>query len=156
MEWAIAGNPAGKAMRMEQVPAATAGNADTEGSVMGKILIVDDAKINRMILAQILKDKYDLLEAEDGLEAVEVFRAYEDQIDLVLLDAVMPVSSGFDFLSEANRFGWLKKVPVIMISTDNSESAVRRAYEGGASAFIERPFDGKTVLRKVEEVINRH
>ncbi len=118
---------------------------------MGKVLIVDDAKINRMILTRILQDSYELLEAEDGLEAVEVFCENEDQIDVVLLDAIMPVSSGFDFLAEARCRGWLEKSPVIMISTDSTQDAVKRAFDGGAFAFIGRPFDAETVLRKVEE-----
>lgn len=116
---------------------------------MGKILIVDDAKINRIILTQILKD-YETLEAEDGLEAVQVFHQYEDQIDVVLLDAVMPVSSGFDFLAEAKQRGWLERTPVIIVSTDSSQEARERARQGGAISFIGRPFDGRTVLECVE------
>ena len=123
---------------------------------MGKILVVDDAKINRMILIQILKDHYEILEAEDGLDAVQVFRNHADQIDVVLLDAVMPVSSGFDFLEEAKQRGWLEHTSVIMVSTDSSEEARERAYRGGAISFIGRPFDGRTVLKNVEEACRRH
>ena len=118
---------------------------------MGKILIVDDAKINRMILVRILQDRYDLLEAEDGLEAVDVFCENEGQIDVVLLDNVMPVLSGFDFLSEAKQRGWLERTRVIMISTDSTGVAARRACKEGAFAFIGRPFDARTVREKVEE-----
>lgn len=122
---------------------------------MEKILVVDDAKINRMILKQILKDHYEIIEAADGLEALDVFRQQEGQIDVVLLDAIMPVLSGFDFLAEAKNNGWLEHTPVIMVSTDNSEPSVRRALEGGAVDFIERPFDGKRVLGRIEKAIAR-
>ena len=120
---------------------------------MRKILIVDDAKINRMILSQILKDQYEILEAEDGLEAMMVYRDNAEKVDVVLLDAVMPVSSGFDFLAEARKEGWPEHTAVIMVSTDNSEPTVRRALEGGAVDYIARPFDSRTVLKRVESAI---
>lgn len=123
---------------------------------MGKILIVDDAKINRMILEQILKDQYEILEAEDGLDAINVFSENKELIDVVLLDAVMPVSSGYDFLAEARRQGWLEHTSVIMVSTDNTEPAVRRALEGGAIDYISRPFSAQTVLRRVEAARRRN
>ncbi len=116
---------------------------------MDKILIVDDAKINRMVLKEMLKDQYEILESEDGMEAIDVFRQYEGQIKVVLLDAVMPVSSGYDYLAEARSQGWLEKTPVIMISTDSDEAAVQRAYREGVTDFIERPFDRASVLSKV-------
>ncbi len=122
---------------------------------MEKILIVDDAKINRMVLKQMLKEKYDILEAEDGMEAADVFRENEGLVTAVLLDAVMPVYSGFDFLAEARREGWLEKTPVIMVSTDNCESAVQKAFEEGAVDFIERPFDRRTVLSKVQKALEQ-
>lgn len=122
---------------------------------MEKILVVDDAKINRMILIEILKKRYEVLEAEDGLEAVAVFRRHEDEIRVVLLDAVMPVLGGYEFLAEARREGWLDKTKVIMISTDYSEALVKRALDEGACDFIARPVDGKTVLEKVERAVSR-
>ncbi len=122
---------------------------------MEKILIVDDAKINRMVLKQMLKDQYEIVEAEDGLEAADLFAQYEGQINAILLDAVMPVSSGFDFLAEARKQGWLEKTPVIMISTDCDEPAVQKAYQEGASDFVKRPFDRKTVRRKVREAVDK-
>ena len=118
---------------------------------MRKILIVDDAKINRMILSQILRDQYEILEAEDGLEAMMVYRENAGKVDVVLLDAVMPVSSGFDFLAEARK----EHTSVIMVSTDNTEPTVRRALEGGAVDYIARPFDSRTVLRRVEAAIEQ-
>ncbi len=122
---------------------------------MAKILIVDDAKINRMILLQFLKDRYEVLQAEDGLEAIEVFRGNEKQIKAVILDAVMPVSSGYDFLAAARKHGWLDHTPVIMVSTDCGEASVRKAFEEGATDFIRRPVDCRTVQRKVEAAIER-
>ncbi len=120
---------------------------------MEKILIVDDAKINRMVLKKMLNDQYDILEAEDGMEAIDVYREYGGQIKVVLLDAIMPVSSGYDFLAEAKANGWLEKTPVIMISTDSCEAAVSRAYQEGVVDFIERPYSRETVLGKVAAVV---
>ncbi len=120
---------------------------------MEKILIVDDAKINRMVLKQVLHDQYEILEAEDGMEAIDVYRQHGEQIKVVLLDAVMPVSSGYDYLTEARAQGWLEKTPVIMVSTDSSETAVRKAYQEGVTDFIERPYSRETVRSKVAAVV---
>lgn len=136
------------------VPGAAASD-NIRGVDMGKILVVDDAKINRMILRQILKEHFEIIEAGDGLEALDVLGQSVGQVEVVLLDAIMPVLSGFDFLEEAKSRGWLEHTPVIMVSTDDSEPFVRRAYEGGAVDYIKRPFDRKDVLDRIMMAIER-
>lgn len=84
-----------------------------------KILIVDDSEFNRLILQELLKDDYDIIEAENGVEGIQVLKDHEKEIDLVLLDIVMPEMDGFEMLTAMNRYNWVDKIPVIMISAEN-------------------------------------
>ena len=114
-----------------------------------QILIVDDAELNRAILAAILSDDYRILEAADGQQALDMMHEHKGDVALVLLDINMPVLNGFDVLNAMNRSHAIEDVPVIMISSDDSEDAIRRSYELGASDYISRPFDSKVVYRRV-------
>lgn len=113
-----------------------------------KILIVDDSEMNRAILTGILDDGYDFLEAENGLQALDVLRAHRD-ISLVLLDIVMPELDGFGVLSVMGEQHWIDQTPVIMISAESDSMLVERAYQLGATDYINRPFDKSVVRRRV-------
>lgn len=113
-----------------------------------KILIVDDSEMNRAILTGILDDGYDFLEAENGLQALDVLRAHRD-ISLVLLDIVMPELDGFGVLSVMGEQHWIDQTPVIMISAESDSMLVERAYQLGATDYISRPFDKLVVRRRV-------
>ena len=115
----------------------------------GNILIVDDSEMNRSILADMLEDEYAILEAEDGVEAVECLRERSGEIELVLLDIVMPRMDGFGVLASMNQNGWIEDVPVIMISSESGSAQVARAYDMGVTDFIGRPFDALVVPRRV-------
>ena len=117
------------------------------------ILIVDDSEMNRCILSEMLGADYDILEATNGEEAIKLLRQYETGISLVLLDLVMPVMDGFGVLSYMNERNWIEDIPVIMISSEDSEKSIRRAYEMGVSDYISRPFDGKVVYQRVFNTI---
>lgn len=82
------------------------------------ILIVDDSEMNREMLSEILKDDYNILEAPDGAEAITVIKEHDHEIDLVLLDIVMPVMDGFEVLTLMNKYKWIDYIPVIMISAE--------------------------------------
>ncbi len=114
-----------------------------------KILIVDDSEMNRSILVDMLCDDYDLMEAEDGVEAVSILSKHAVELSLVLLDIVMPKMNGFGVLDAMNQNRWIEDVPVIIISAENSSDQVERAYELGATDFIARPFDALIVQRRV-------
>ena len=117
------------------------------------ILLVDDSMMNRMMLASILGEDYRILEAENGKRCLEQLRAKAGQISLVLLDINMPVMDGFEVLRTMNTNHTIEDVPVIMISSDDSEEAIRKAYELGASDYVNRPFDAKIVYRRVSNTI---
>ena len=117
------------------------------------ILLVDDAMMNRMVLTGILGEDYHILEAGNGERCLELLRANAGQIALVLLDINMPVMDGFEVLRTMNTNHTIEDVPVIMISSDDSEEAIRKAYELGASDYVNCPFDAKIVYRRVANTI---
>lgn len=118
-----------------------------------KILIADDSELNRSILSDILTDSFDIIEACDGVQAVEMLQKYEGNISLLLLDIVMPELDGFGVLAMMNRRRWIEYTPVVMISAENSQVYVDQAYELGVVDFIRRPFDAKMVYRRVINTI---
>ncbi len=118
-----------------------------------RILIVDDSEINRAMLAEMLKDEFEILEAEDGETCLEMLYRYETKITLILLDIVMPGIDGFDVLSYMNRNELINDIPVIMISSEDSADTIRQAYELGVSDYINRPFDAEVVHRRVVNTI---
>ncbi len=118
-----------------------------------QLLVVDDSEMNREILKEILGKEYRILEACDGEEALKMLEQYGPEISLVLLDIIMPKMDGFEVLAYMNRDKWIEDIPVIMISSEESESYIRRAYELGASDYISRPFDTKVVYQRVINMI---
>lgn len=118
-----------------------------------QILIVDDSEINREILKEILKEDYRILEAANGEECLEQLERYGTGISLVLLDIVMPEMDGFEVLAAMNQNHWIEDIPVIMISSEDSDSYIRRAYEMGVSDYISCPFDAKIVYQRVLNMI---
>ena len=118
-----------------------------------KILIVDDSEINRSLLSDMLSNEYEILEAENGMEAAAVMHSQEHEIALMLLDIVMPVMDGFETLVMMNENDWIKSIPVIMISAETVPSYIDRAYDLGVLDYISRPFDERTVRRRVISTI---
>ncbi len=106
-----------------------------------KILIADDSEMNRSILADMLEEEFDIIEAENGLEAVSILQQCADELSLVLLDIVMPEMDGFEVLMVMNQRQWIEDVPVIMISAETRSSQIERAYKLGVTDFITRPFN---------------
>lgn len=113
------------------------------------ILVVDDSEINREILMGMLRSDFKILEAEDGQSAVRLLQQYGTQIALVLLDIIMPGMDGFDVLHQMQVNKWLEEIPVIVISSRDDDTFIRRAYEMGAADYISRPFDSQVVYKRV-------
>ncbi len=105
-----------------------------------KLMIVDDAEINRQILMEILGDGYEYVQAEDGREAVHILQQ-DLTIDLMLLDINMPHMDGLQVLEQMEKFRWIQEIPVIMISSEERRELIERAYGYGAQDYIRRPFD---------------
>ena len=117
------------------------------------ILIVDDSELNRTLLSEMLKDDFRILEASNGRECLDALEQYGMGISLVLLDINMPVMDGFEVLVQMNRNHWIEDIPVVMISSDDTESNIKRAYDMGVSDYIRRPFDAQVVFRRVFNTI---
>lgn len=117
------------------------------------VLIVDDTEFNRDLLTEILSDEYNILEAENGVQAVKIIESLKEEISLVLLDIVMPEMDGFAFLDYMNVHGWIETIPVIMISSENTMDFVDKAYAGHATDFISRPFDTSIVRHRAANTI---
>ena len=118
-----------------------------------QILIVDDSEMNRAILADILEDEFEIIEAEDCQSAILILQKKHIEISLMLLDIVMPEMDGFEVLEIMNQNNWVEEVPVVMISAESSPSAIEKAYELGATDFISRPFDSSIVYRRVNNTL---
>lgn len=118
-----------------------------------KILIADDSEMNRMLLAEMLNEEFEIVEAENGQECLKKLQKYGKEISVVLLDIMMPVMDGFEVLTYMNKSRWIEDIPVIMISSEESVTYIRRAFEFGASDYIKRPFDGKVVYQRVFNTI---
>lgn len=114
-----------------------------------KILIVDDSEMNRALLQDILEDRYDVVEAENGVQAVNILSKNDKDFWFVLLDIMMPEMNGFDVLNYINKHYWNDRVVVIMISSDDSPENIIRAYNLGAFDYISRPFDSVIVHKRV-------
>lgn len=117
------------------------------------VLIVDDSAMNRDILSEMLGDDYNIIEAVNGAEAVAILQKESTSISLVLLDIFMPVMDGYEVLDIMNKKHWIDDVPVIMISSDDSISSMRRSYDLGITDFISRPFDALIVRHRVINTI---
>lgn len=118
-----------------------------------QVLIVDDAILNRELLSEMLGNDFRILEASNGAECIEKLKEYGAGISIVLLDMVMPVMDGYEVLDYMNKNHWIDDIPVIVISGEDSESYVRKAYEMGVSDYISRPFDVKVVYQRVINTI---
>lgn len=118
-----------------------------------KILIADDSELNRDMLMAMLSEDYDTITACNGIEAVAAIQKYGSQIDLILLDIVMPKMDGFQVLDAMKENNWLEDIPVIMISAVNTPSVIHRAFENGVVDYICRPFDAAVVKRRVSNTV---
>ena len=118
-----------------------------------KILIADDSEMNRALLAEILKEQYDVAEAENGAEAISLLSKQRADFSLLLLDIVMPEMDGLEVLACINKYHWNDTLAVIMISADDSPANIKRAYDLGAFDYISRPFDLTIVQRRISNTM---
>lgn len=118
-----------------------------------RILIVDDSEMNRDMLSDMLNDDYDIVEAADGEEALSILKERVYDIDLVLLDIIMPAVDGFGVLDVMKRYHWIDNTPVIMISSETSQSYIRKAFELGVTDYILRPFDSFIIHKRVSNTL---
>ncbi len=117
------------------------------------LLIVDDSEMNRAILSNMLEESYNIIEAVNGKEALEILESRRSSLSLMLLDIVMPELDGFGVLEAMRERGWVEELPVIMISSETDPAIINRAYDMGVTDFISRPFDISIVHHRVVNTI---
>lgn len=117
------------------------------------VLIVDDSELNRKMLGQMLGSRFDIAEAASGEACLQLLEQNATGISIVLLDIHMPGIDGFTVLEEMNQKNLLEQIPVIMISSEDTVDAVRRAFDLGASDYISSPFDAKVVYQRIINTI---
>lgn len=119
----------------------------------GKILIVDDVELNRVMLAAILKEEFPILMADGGRQAIEQLEEHHDEIAVVLLDLIMADMDGYDVLMTMKERAWMEKIPVLVISAESKVDVERKCYELGVSDFIHKPFDNAIVKNRVNNIV---
>ena len=119
------------------------------------LMIVDDSSLNRKMLIEILEDRYNYIEAENGRQAVKQL-INDMTVDLILLDINMPEMNGFQVLEHMNKLHWINEIPVVVISADEANESLHQAYSLGITDYIRRPFDVFIVRRRVENTLKIH
>lgn len=117
------------------------------------ILIVDDVDVNRSLLQAMFESQYEIIEAEDGDQAIAALDAHSDEIILMFLDLVMPKRSGLEVLAYMRLKGYMNTIPVIMITGESTADSDLKAYEYGTSDIIYKPFVSKVVKKRSENII---
>lgn len=120
---------------------------------MDKILVVDDADVNRIILKEIFKEQYEVLEAADGQEACDIIDEFKEEINIIFLDILMPKKTGLEVLAHMRHRDMLERIPVIVITGESSVESDTKAYEYGAADIIYKPFAPKVVMRRSQNLI---
>lgn len=122
-----------------------------------KILVVDDVKMNRMILIDMMKevfeDEYEYMEAENGLEALNLWMVHIPELCLMVIDMVMPVMDGYQVLETLHEKKLSNRIPIVMITSMDSVEIERKAYENGAVDFIRNPFDRYVVQTRLKNTL---
>lgn len=119
-----------------------------------KVLVVDDEKINRMILCEGFKNQYDTLEANNGQEAIELLKEQSDEIAVILLDIMMPVMDGIEVLRYLKNVALDTEIPVIIITSDDSVEMQKRMDEFKVADLITKPFIPRIICRRTNNVIH--
>ena len=116
---------------------------------MQRILVVEDAQLNRELLKDMLKDEYRVDTARDGEEALEKLRMHAGDMSAILLDLQMPRRDGFSVIAEMRERGWIKKIPILVISGEDATEVENQCFEMGVSDFIHKPFEVSIVKNRV-------
>lgn len=119
-----------------------------------RILVVDDDELSRDLLSEMFELEYDIVEAKNGADALNVLSISLGVVECVLLDLMMPTLDGFDFLKEFNDRGWYEKVPVIVVSSSDDEETKQRCKELGVDYFVVKPYRHDQVVEVLERAMN--
>lgn len=138
-------------MAHSQQPSASAISGKEEKSMIKRpqILIADDFELNRMILRELLSDDYDIIEAKDGIDAIDMVTKNLSTLSLILLDIMMPGLDGFEVLEILNSYGLLLDIPVILITASQLKEFEKKGLTLGAVDYITKPFDNEIIRKRI-------
>ena len=118
-----------------------------------RMLIVDDAAGNRELLRDIFQDQYEIIEACDGEEAIRALDLGFEELEVVFLDVFMPKKSGIEVLEHMNEKGYIRYVPVILITGDDSAEVEEQAFDLGVIDIVHKPYSSRIIRRRTMNVI---
>ena len=119
-----------------------------------KLLVVDDSSVARKIIkATVDVLQMETIEAQDGIEALEILSKSYKEINLVLLDWNMPELSGYEVLLEIRKNAQYNDIPVMMVTTEGQKSSIVAAIRAGAANYLTKPFTGEELETKIIECI---
>ncbi|HJB54411.1 MAG TPA: response regulator, partial [Candidatus Olsenella avistercoris] len=127
--------------------------AGADGARASRILVVDDEEINRLILAALFEEHFEVVTASDGQEALEVLLADPGGFAAVLLDVMMPNVDGMEVLKRLKPTGLIERVPVFLITAERGNAVMEEAYRLGVMDFIGKPVVPYVVVRRVLSVV---
>ena len=113
------------------------------------ILVVDDSQSNLKVLVELLGEDYDIIVAQNGLEAIDIIKE-ESEIDLILLDVMMPKLNGYDTCLRIKKIKGMEKVPIIFLTAKTDEESIQRAYDVGGIDYIRKPFLHKELILRIK------
>ena len=121
------------------------------GNEMKKILVVDDEQVVRSLIKKALETKYQIIEADDGVKAIEW--AHKVRPDIILMDIIMPKTDGYSACYEIKNDPTTKDIPVIMVTALGQELNNKLANQMGADAYLTKPFRPKQVRDAVSKLL---
>lgn len=122
-------------------------------NIKNKILVVDDKGIDRYMLGDIFRDEYEIVEASGGQMAIDIMEIDARNLAVVLLDIIMPVINGFGVLEYMKKKGLLDRLPVVIVTDDDSEETSDRTFEYKVADLVVKPFEPKVIRRRVQNII---
>jgi len=118
-----------------------------------KILVVDDSEIDLDLVEIMLQDKYTILPTKSGKEALE-YLFQNSNVDLILLDLVMPEMDGWETFSRIKDLGLISNVPIAFLTSVRGAEEQNHARDIGAADFIFKPYTRKELLRRIKDILN--
>lgn len=117
------------------------------------IMIADDAEINREILKLIFQEQFNIIEAENGQQTIDILDEQHEKIAMLFLDLIMPEKTGLEVMEHMQDKGYMSYIPVIMITGEATDETDLKAYEYGASDIIYKPFNSKVIMRRMLNIL---
>jgi len=118
-----------------------------------QILVVDDYEVNRKILTKLLEDEYEVFTADTGLKALQLLNIRENKISAVLLDVVMPVMNGYEFLRRVRSDIRYVQLPIIVITQNDDSDSEVKALLAGASDYVPMPYNATVIMQRLKNLI---